>query len=110
MTDTNIEQAQDATAPKGKANLQPLIESITQREKFLLADRLGRPFHELMEDPDRVMIALLWVKRKRDNAGIGPNFDELLDLTDGQIIDGLGLSDNSSDDDDDQAASGQGNG
>lgn len=83
-------------APDRMATLRPLIQSITQREKFLLADRLGRPFHELMEDRDRVMIALLWIKRKRDNAGIGPSFDDILDMTDAEIIDALGLA---SDDD-----------
>lgn len=85
-------QAEDAKARR-QAIVQPLIESVTQREKFLLADRLSRPYSEIMEDPDRVMIALLWIKRKRDGAGVAPNFDDLLDLTDAEILEGLGLDD-----------------
>jgi hypothetical protein len=86
-----------------QAIVQPLIESVTQREKFLLADRLGRPYSEIMEDPDRVMIALLWIKTKRDAGGVAPKFDDLLDLTDAEILDRLGL-----DDDDAEGLSGNG--
>lgn len=80
--------------------LEPLIRSVTQREKFLLAARLERPYSELMEDPDRVMIALAWVKLKRENAGVAPNWDDLMDMTDEQILAVLGLGD-----DDDQDGS-----
>lgn len=85
------------TKISSQERVRPLVESITQREKFLLADRLSRPFSEIMEDPDRIMLALAWVKRKRENGGKAPSFDELLDMTDQQLLDVLELRD-----DDDQ--------
>ena len=92
-TETTTDQAKADAQARRQAIVQPLIESVTQREKFLLADRLSRPYSQLMEDPDRVMIALLWIKRKRDNGGVAPNFDDLLDLTDAEVLEALGLDD-----------------
>ena len=107
MTETPETTPEAATAEDAQARrqaiVQPLIESVTQREKFLLADRLAKPYSEIMEDPDRVMIALLWIKRKRDAGGVAPKFDDLLDLRDAEILDGLGL-------DEDQANGLVGNG
>lgn len=89
------QQAAEAAAKQERrqAIIQPLIQSITQKEKFLLADRLSRPYSELMQDPDRVMIALAWKKLKAENGGVAPSFDELLDKTDAEILDVLGLED-----------------
>lgn len=75
------------------AIIQPLIKSVTQREKFLLADRLAKPYSELMEDPDRILTALAWVKLKRDAGGVAPDFEQLLDMTDEQVLTVLGLDD-----------------
>lgn len=101
--DLQAEQAAQLKQERRNAIIQPLIESVTQREKFLLADRLSRPYSELMDDPDRVLIALAWVKQKRDNKGIAPDFEQLLDMTDADVLAVLGL-DNL---DDDQVAEGK---
>ena len=95
-TETDTTTAEDQAAEQARqerrdAIIQPLISSVQQREKFLLADRLAKPYSELMEDPDRILVALAWVKLKRDNAGIAPDFEALLDKTDAEILEVLGL-------------------
>lgn len=91
-TEPTTEDLQDEERnERRQAIIQPLIAAITQREKFLLADRLGRPYSEIMEDPDRVLLALAWKKQKTENNGAAPNFDDLLDLTDAEVLAILGL-------------------
>lgn len=88
-------QAAEAAEAKARrdAIIQPLIAAVTQREKYLLADRLGKAYSEIMQDPDRIMVALAWKKLKTENGGVAPSFDDLLDKTDEEILEVLGLED-----------------
>lgn len=100
QTEADRQAAEAAEAQERRnAIIQPLIQSITQKEKFLLSDRLSKPYSELMQDPDRVMIALAWKKLKNENGGVAPSWEQLLDKTDAEILDVLGLAD----EDDDEA-------
>lgn len=103
--DAELTAEQAERKARRDALIQPLIEAVTQREKYLLADRLSKPYSEIMQDPDRIMLALAWKKLKTTNGGIAPNFEDLLDKTDAEILEVLGL-----DDDDAEAADAAGEG
>lgn len=84
-----------------QAIIQPLIEGMQQREKFLLSERLGKPYSEVVQDPDRILLALAWKQLKLDAGGQAPDFERLLDMTDAEVLAVLGLDRL---DDDDQGA------
>lgn len=71
--------------------LRDIIDKTTQREKLLVGKRLEMPFSEVIQDEDLALTALAWLKVKHESGGA--DWDRILDMTDTQILDTLGLND-----------------
>lgn len=71
--------------------LAPEVEAVTQREKLLIAKALDASYAEVMQDTTLVLIALVWIKEKHQHGGA--DWDSILDATDLELIDRLGLTD-----------------
>lgn len=78
--------------------IRSILDNVTQREKLLVAQALDRPYVEILTDPDRILPALLWLERKHDHGG--QDWNTILDLTDRQILEALGLEDTGDEDED----------
>lgn len=72
--------------------LRDIMAKTTQREKMLVSTRLEMPFSDVMQNEDLVLTALAWLKRKHEKGG--SDWDAILDMTDQEILELLGLADN----------------
>lgn len=63
--------------------LNKLAEDTTQREWLLITTALDRTRQQIGEDNGLTLLAMAWVKEKREHGGA--SWDRLLDLTDNQL-------------------------
>lgn len=63
--------------------LNALAASVNQREWLLVTTALDRTRAQIGEDQGLTLLALAWVKEKREHGGA--SWDRLLDLTDAQL-------------------------
>ena len=64
--------------------LDELQETVTQREWLLITAKLDRPRQAIVEDGGLRLLALAWVKEKREHGGA--SWDRLLDMTDTDLV------------------------
>lgn len=68
---------------EASAKLNELASTVTQREWLLITRALDRTRAEIGSDTGLTLLALGWVKEKREHGGA--SWDKLLDLTDAQL-------------------------
>lgn len=83
--------------------LQQLARSVTQREWLLITAALDRTRNEIGADTGLTLLAMGWVREKRDHGGA--SWDRLLDFTDEQLQQLHGYPDGDEDDQSDQLPS-----
>ena len=76
--------AQEAAVEDFQAELKRLRASVTQREWLIITTRLDRSRDQIEADGALNMLALAWVKGVREHGGA--KWDDLLDLTDDQLL------------------------
>lgn len=97
MTETTPEPATnaDAASPTAEAGdedvAQSFMQQTTQREWLLIQKALDAKKDEIAEDMTRLLLAMAWVKGKREHGGA--SWDTYLDMTDDQITAYLGITD-----------------
>lgn len=75
----------DQEVQAGRDRLDQLAGEVTQREWLNITKVLDRTRQEIGGDPGLTMLALGWVKEKRDHGGA--SWERLLDMTDTQLED-----------------------
>jgi hypothetical protein len=65
--------------------LEALEESVVQREWLLITLRLDRTREQIAADGSLRLLALAWVREKRDHGGA--DWDRLLEMTDKELVD-----------------------
>lgn len=65
-------------------DLSKLEKTVTQREWLLITSRLDRPRAQITEDGNLRLLALAWVRRVREHGGA--KWDELLGMTDDELL------------------------
>lgn len=89
-----LEQLDPATrqaVTDAEARLEQLQRSTTQRDWLLITQALNRTRNEVVSDGGLRLLALAFVKEKRDHGGA--NWDVLLDMTDEQLLELHGFPD-----------------
>lgn len=74
---------------EAQAALEDLERSVTQREWLLITIRLDRTREQIAQDGGLRLLALTWVKEKREHGGA--DWDRLLDMTDDDLAEAHGL-------------------
>lgn len=82
-------EAFDRQLAEANEKLQKLADETTQREWLLITRALDRSRQQIGGDIGLTMLAMLWVREKREHGGA--SWDKLLDLTDRQLEDALGF-------------------
>jgi hypothetical protein len=82
-------EAFDRQLHEANEKLQRLADETTQREWLLITRALDRSRQQIGGDIGLTMLAMLWVREKREHGGA--SWDKLLDLTDRQLEDALGF-------------------
>lgn len=77
-------EAYKARVEEATKGLDDLQETVTQREWLLVTARLDRPRQAIVEDGGLRLLALAWVKEKREHGGA--SWDRLLDMTDTELV------------------------
>lgn len=70
--------------------IESLAETVTQREWLLVAHRLDKTRDQINADGSLRLLALAWIKEKRDHGGA--DWDRLLDMTDKELLEVHGIS------------------
>lgn len=73
----------DQQTEEAQERLSELAESCTQRDWLNITHKLDRSRPQIGADSGLTMLALAWVKEKREHGGA--SWDRLLDLTDQQL-------------------------
>lgn len=76
-----VDEATEAT--------EALEATVTQREWLLITIRLDRTREQIAADGGLRLLALAWVREKRDHGGA--DWDTLLDMTDDQLVERHGF-------------------
>lgn len=72
-------------------DLEALEETVTQREWLLITIRLDRTREQIAQDGSLRLLALAWVREKRDHGGA--DWDTLLNMTDRDLVKAHGFPD-----------------
>lgn len=84
---TRAELAEEARAERiteAATELDAFEETLTQREWLLVCNKLDRNRQQISSDGSLRLLALGWVKEKREHGGA--SWDRLLDMTDEEIL------------------------
>jgi hypothetical protein len=73
----------DQQNAEANERLNALAGSVTQREWLLITKALDRSRQEIGSDNGLTLLAMAWVKEKREHGGA--SWDRLLDFTDAQL-------------------------
>lgn len=84
-----VQREYDEKVDAATADLEALEETVTQREWLLITLRLDRTRQQIAEDGSLRLLALAWVKDKRDHGGA--SWDTLLEMTDRDLVEAHGF-------------------
>lgn len=80
----NFTPEQQEAVDAFQADIAALERTVTQREWLLICTRLDRTRAQIAEDGNLRLLAMAWVRNVRDHGGA--NWNEVLNLTDEQIL------------------------
>lgn len=87
--EARVQAEYDAKVKDATADLEALEETVTQREWLLITIRLDRTREQIANDGSLRLLALAWVKGKREHGGA--NWDALLEMTDRDLVERHGF-------------------
>lgn len=81
---SQAQEAYDAKVQEASEALDSLESTVTQREWLLITTRLDRTRAQIAVDGGLRLLALAWVREKRDHGGA--SWDRLLEMTDDDLV------------------------